>query len=177
MGTLGYDRVIISGDFNAWHPAWGAQEVNKRGSELHQGLTETGFNISYVPSITRAGNDSQKDINVDFFCASGDFLSDSFVGPQISDHHIISVRVDLGFSVNTRNLQYDYRRTYDANHSQLLDYFEGIDWRSLFISHTFDAIPGMFNDLILPGWRLHGVTKWVNQRSRPWYSVSKKLKQ
>uniref|UniRef100_A0A182NPX2 Endo/exonuclease/phosphatase domain-containing protein n=1 Tax=Anopheles dirus TaxID=7168 RepID=A0A182NPX2_9DIPT len=43
--AAGHPRVVLAGDFNAWHGAWGSTRVNKKGEELLHLETSLGLEV------------------------------------------------------------------------------------------------------------------------------------
>jgi len=174
-----YDHVIIGGDWNAWHCAWGCDTADykydskgcARGRKLYNGISRLHFSATHIDKPTRISN-HQRDTIVDFFIVSdSSHLSKIEVGYKLSDHHVITSSYSMTCKTNRRRRVFDFRRTYDSDsHTRALsDFFDNIDWHSIFCDHTLDELPRLLNDCIISGWNLCGISKYVNNQSRPWF--------
>jgi len=168
---LDYDGLIICGDFNAWHIAWGDIN-NKRGRALLQGLNNRGLGVKKGNGPTRYGHDGQRDTYVDLVISNrGSELQEVNCGFQISDHVIIN----SAYTCTKRKPEqwvkkWDFRRTYEKNLHQLDTFFDEVDWFLLFENQEMEDFPFIFNKKVLEAWEKFGICKMVNSKSRPWFT-------
>ena len=171
IGPMKFDFVIVGGDFNAWSPLWGVYD-NIRGRELADVISKHHFVPTRMSSPTRYSSSSQKDTVLDFFvCSPSCTVSNIHVGPQFSDHCIISLNLNfMGGCTNPLRRIYDFRRSWATKSKDLNSYFDSISARDLFLGKTLDELPTIMNDFVLEGWNRFGVSKFVNSDSRPWFT-------
>ena len=165
------DILLICGDFNAWHVAWG-DRTNRRGEVLYEGVVSKGLNIERCSGITRIGNRVQRDSYVDLIISNcGGRIPDLINSFQISDHVIINgtIRVDVEKGED-RIRRWDFRNTYLRRGGMLRDYFESLDWCQIIGGKLMEDIPDIMNKTILRAWESYGIYKWVNTKSKPWFT-------
>ena len=137
------------------------------------GLMQIGFTPTRMQSPTRIGNSRQRDTNVDFFVTNSlRRVVDVDVGDRYSDHHLISCSFTFpGFSTARRRVV-DFRRTHqsESHLRDLVDGFEGIDWRDLFVDASLDELAGLVESCIHGIWIDRAVCKWISNESRPWFT-------
>ena len=173
---LGGDCILVTGDFNAHHPAWG-DSTNKRGVDLYATITSHGLAAGKVPQPTRRGDKRQRDTIVDFFITNRvDLLGNTEVCIPISDHFVISntFRISGQCKIPRRRV-YDFYRSWRFRSSHLNQRFDCLDWKNSFLGATFDSIPSILNSLVLGVWDKDGISKFINSNLRPWFS--RELKQ
>ena len=61
-----YDKVILMGDANAWHPSW-SPHSEKRGTLLAHNLHKHNLHVLPIAGPNRVGHDGQKDTYIDLF--------------------------------------------------------------------------------------------------------------
>uniref|UniRef100_A0A182NY75 Endo/exonuclease/phosphatase domain-containing protein n=1 Tax=Anopheles dirus TaxID=7168 RepID=A0A182NY75_9DIPT len=77
----GHSRVLLLGDFNAWHAAWGSRRSNTKGEELFQLATELGLEVLNLGrEATFLGNGVARPSIVDVAFASEAISRSDLVG-------------------------------------------------------------------------------------------------
>ena len=172
---LDTDILLVCGDFNSWHVAWGDRN-NRRGEALYKGVIERGLNVERNTGITRVGHRGQRDTYVDLVISNaGSRMSELVNSFQISDHIIISGSVAVARQNQERRVKrWDFRNTYLKYSKELTSFFENLNWRRILSGALLEEIPDIMNRTILAGWELHGIHKWVNANSKPWFSLEVK---
>jgi len=114
-----------------------------------------------------------QDTYVDFFVVSDASKIDRVeVGRKISDHCFCLCVLSFCASIGNARRIFDFRRTIQNPQSMmsLSAYFDAIDFVDQFTGLHLDDLPVILNELILDGWIAHGVSKVVNEKSRPWFA-------
>lgn len=168
--AMGSDYIIIAGDFNAWHPAWG-DSTNKRGINLFDTITAHGMSVGKVPCRTREGDRRQRDTIVDFFVTNRiDLLGKTEVTIKVSDHFLILNHTRLPNSAAPpRKKVYDFHRSWKYCADQLNQHFDKLGWQDSLHNVSFAHIPSILNTLVLGVWDSVGISKYINADSRPWF--------
>lgn len=120
------EAILLCGDFNAPHTAWGYPKTTAKGHSLFDETTEAGYQLLNDPAIhTRHGTSVQRDTNPDltFYKAPKDRTRATWrnTGETLgSDHCILEVLVQLKDRLPTPRAQqltdwHQYRRHLDAS--------------------------------------------------------------
>ncbi|KAH7964291.1 hypothetical protein HPB51_027471 [Rhipicephalus microplus] len=91
------NRLVVVGDFNAPHAAWGCHSTTKKGARVHDAAQQHGLTLwNDLLHPTRVGNSVSRDTNPDLTFtrdvhnATWTRLPDTLG----SDHHIIQIEVE-----------------------------------------------------------------------------------
>ncbi|KAH8023133.1 hypothetical protein HPB51_011247 [Rhipicephalus microplus] len=88
------DRLIITGDFNAWHTTWGYSADRPKGTRLLEAIQRYDYTLPTTPGIpTRIGNSVNRDTNPDLTVTNNATtmrwsVLDDNLG---SDHNIVQI--------------------------------------------------------------------------------------
>lgn len=75
--AAGRNTLVVCGDFNAMHPAWGYKKQTAKGKDLHQDTTDLGYTLITDPSNpTRIGNSVSRDTTPDLTFAKNDMTKE-----------------------------------------------------------------------------------------------------
>ena len=150
---------------------------NRRGDLLLGGLYERGLGVLPLSEPTRLGHMWQQDTFVDLIITNATpQFSPVSIGVCVSDHRILDCFYTIHVSKCSETLtrRFDFRRTYDIFSDNLGTYFDGIDWFAEFGGNSLDSLGSVFNSVVLKGWEDHGIYKFVNSSSRPWFTPHSK---
>uniref|UniRef100_A0A182NPZ4 Endo/exonuclease/phosphatase domain-containing protein n=1 Tax=Anopheles dirus TaxID=7168 RepID=A0A182NPZ4_9DIPT len=87
----GHSRVLLLGDFNAWHAAWGSHRANTKGEELFQLATELGLEtLNLGREATFVGNGVARPSIVDVAFASEAISRSDLVGDPDHQWRLLS---------------------------------------------------------------------------------------
>ncbi|KAH6947469.1 hypothetical protein HPB50_019062 [Hyalomma asiaticum] len=89
-------QVVLVGDFNASHTAWGYQHTTRKGARVHDAAQHHGLTLcNDLPQNTRIGNSVSRDTNPDLTFTTGVTWAEWSVLPDTlgSDHHILQIDV------------------------------------------------------------------------------------
>lgn len=140
--------MLLCGDFNAQHTAWGYPKTTAKGHSLFEETTDAGYQLLNDPSAhTRRGTSVQRDTNPDltFYKAPDKRARAKWrnTGETLgSDHCILEVTVPLHSKVPTPRAQritdwHAYRKALDDN---IPDTIEDIDtWTQVLTTATQEA--------------------------------------
>ncbi|XP_077553383.1 uncharacterized protein LOC144168228 [Haemaphysalis longicornis] len=142
------EAILLCGDFNAPHTAWGYPKTTAKGHSLFDETTEAGYQLLNDPAIhTRHGTSVQRDTNPDltFYKAPKDRTRATWrnTGETLgSDHCILEALVPLKNRVPTPRAQQltdwqQYRRHFDASLPPTIEDID--DWTRALHSATHEA--------------------------------------
>ena len=165
------DLIIITGDFNCRHVSWGDIITNKRGRDLLEGLEARNLFVLHLPGPTRFGHAGQTDSCIDLVITNDPaHFSPVEITTKISDHCAVDCHYIFHRTAGATKKVFDFRRTYEKRGNFLRDHFKSVDWRTIYTTNSLDSLSGLFTSVIQNGWEKHGIFKFVNSLSRPWFT-------
>lgn len=121
-------QIIIGGDFNGWHPAWGSRKTNKRGTDINNLAISHDLvigNIGNTPTFSTVTHGRIRSSIIDLTLYSGN-ISNRIHNWQVnthacpsSEHEAIDFTIHLGDIALTKNKKqstYKYKT-------------DGVDWQ------------------------------------------------
>lgn len=98
VGKAGGAPLIIAGDFNAPHQAWGYHHTNAKGRDLWQAASDHNLTLITDPSFpTRIGNSCSRDTTPDltFVANSRSVIWQNLNESLGSDHYILATSMEV----------------------------------------------------------------------------------
>ena len=97
------------------------------------------------------------------------------VSIQFSDDYAILNTLCLAGQVKIpRRRVYDFHRSWRFCRKQLNQHFDKLNWEEVLLGATLDNLPSILNALVLGAWDAEGISKWINDKSRPWFCAELK---
>ena len=173
-----YDTVILCGDFNCSNMAWGSDSTNKRGSKLYNMVSDLSFSVSSMPDYTRLGNFKQKNSVIDLIISNqSNLIKNISVGPILSDHKFFRANFVFSNNLNSKCTKVtDFHRSWALRSENLTNAINRINFKDIFQGSSLDKLPEILDGSIKNVWDKHGISKFVNKDSRPWFTPEIKQK-